>query len=72
MLSFFRTKSTEVSVDKIIEGTNSIALKVDRTAIDVANRDDPMSTNQNTHTNEKLKSLGYQNEDELKQTIYGK
>lgn len=74
MLSFFRTKSSDASVDKITEGTNEIALNIDKAAIDIANcnADDSMSNVQSTCSNELLTSLGYQNEDKLKQTIYGK
>lgn len=74
MLSFFRTKSSDASVDKITEGTNEIALNIDKTAIDIANcnADDSMSNVQSTCSNELLTSLGYQNEDKLKHTIYGR
>lgn len=74
MLSFFRTKSSDASVDKITEGTNEIALNIDKTATDIANcnADDSMSNVQSTCSNELLTSLGYQNEGKLKQTIYGR
>lgn len=75
MLSFFRTKSTEATVDKIIEGTKGIAIKVDKNAIDIANcnRDESMSSNQINQTpNELLNSLGYHNESALRDKIFSK
>lgn len=75
MLSFFRTKSTEATVDKIIEGTKGIAIKVEKTAIDIANcnKDESMSSNQINQTpSELLNSLGYHNEVALRDTIFSK
>lgn len=71
MLSFFRTKSSEATVDKIINGTKDLSLKVDETPIDIANMQS-ISSDHNTDASNLLKSLGYQNELELRDTIYGK
>lgn len=65
MLSFLRTKS-EATVNKIVNGTKDLSLKVDETPIDVANMESTLSDG-----NTSLKSHGYQNEAELKETIYG-
>lgn len=70
MLSFFRSKSSEASVDKIVNGTKNIALEVDETPIDAANMQPISNDNQNNDAS--LQSLGYQNETELRETIYGK
>lgn len=71
MLSFFRTKSSEASVDKIINGTKDLSLKVDETPIDKANMQS-ISSEHSTDASNLLKSLGYQSEMELRDTIYGK
>lgn len=71
MLSFFRSKSTEATVDKIINGTKNLALKVDETPIDAVLNMQSIS-NDNDNANTSLQSLGYQNETELRETIYGK
>lgn len=67
MLSFFRSKSSETSVDKIVTGTKELSLQVDESPIDVVN----MQSISHDNTNESLQSLGYQNEIELRETIYG-
>lgn len=75
MLSFFRSKSSETSVvDKIVNGTKNLAIEVDETPIDAAaNMQTISDKNDNTNTKTtSLQSLGYQNETELKETIYGK
>lgn len=72
MLSFFRSKSSETSaIDKIVNGTKNLAIEVDETPIDAANMQTISDNNDNTKTTS-LQSLGYQNETELKETIYGK
>lgn len=67
MLSFFRTKSSEGNVDKIVTGTKDLSLAVDETPIDIAN----MQSMLNDVMHDTLQSLGYQNEIELRETIYG-
>lgn len=66
MLSFFRTKSTETNVDKIINSTKDLSLNVDETSIDAANMES------NANSNDDLRTLcGYQNENDLRNTIFG-
>lgn len=67
MLSFFRTKSTETSVDKIVNGTKVLSLDVDETPMDVAK----MQSIANDDVKDSLQSLGYQDEIQLRDTIYG-
>lgn len=67
MLSFFRSKSSETSVDKIVNGTKVLSLNVDETPMDVAK----MHSIANIDVKDSLQSLGYQNEIELRETIYG-
>lgn len=69
MLSFFRTKSSEANIDKVVNGTKDLSLEVDDTPIDIANM---QSHSSNQNINDSLNLLGYQNETELKETIYGK
>lgn len=81
MLSFFRTKSSEV--DNIINGTKNLSVEpIEATTTYNMNINTPaaasshVTTNQNitidtTKSNELLKSLGYQNATELKESIYG-
>ncbi|XP_055319914.1 MIP18 family protein galla-1 isoform X2 [Sitodiplosis mosellana] len=71
MLSFFRSKSSETSVvDKIVNGTKNLALQVNETSIvAAANMQSISDNNDNTNTTS-LQSLGYQNETELRETIY--
>lgn len=72
MLSFFRSKSTEVTVDKIVNGTKNLNIKVDEISIDAVNMQSISNDNQNNeNANTSLQSLGYQNETELRETIYG-
>lgn len=68
MLSFFRTKSSEATVDKIIDDTKNLALKVDET-IDNTNMD--TKSNNNDTDQSLLKSLGYHNDQQLRETIFG-
>lgn len=70
MLSFFRTKSSEATVDKIINGTKDLALKVDETPVDAANME-PISNQNGIDPDKLLKSLGYQDATELRETIFG-
>lgn len=73
MLSFFRSKSSEASVvDKIVNGTKNLAIEVDETPIDAAANMQTISDNNDNTKTTSLQSLGYQNETELKETIYGK
>lgn len=67
MLSFFRTKSTETSVDKIVNGTKVLSLDVDETPMDVAK----MQSIADDDVKDSLQSLGYQDEIQLRDTIYG-
>lgn len=69
MLSFFRTKSSEANIDKVVNGTKDLSLDIDEIPIDIANM---QSHSNNQNTNDLLNLLGYQNETELKETIYGK
>lgn len=65
MLAFLRSKSNDVPVDKIVDGTKKLNLHT--------NNDDssaPMSIVQQC-PEDLIKSLGYQNADDLKETIYG-
>lgn len=73
MLSFFRTKSSEAAVDKIIDGTKDIALNVDKSVVDIAScsTNESMSSEQNASSSDLLSSLGYQDEGDLRETIYG-
>lgn len=68
MLSFFRTKSSDRTVDKIIDGTKDMSLKVDEVPIDAANM---QSSAVHPDAANLIESLGYQSETELKETIYG-
>lgn len=70
MLSYFRTKSTEAT-DKIINGIENLAVKVDEKPADVAASMDTISKQFDNNPSNLLKSLGYQNETELRETIYG-
>lgn len=76
MLSFFRNKTSETSVDKIINATKNLVLKVDETPIDAATMDtitadsnDNANANTNAKTTHKMKA--YQNDTELKDAIFG-
>lgn len=72
MLSFFRTKSSESSVDKIINGTTNLSIAEVATPQNI--KSNMQSTTYDIHTNDPnalLKSLGYNNDTELKETIYG-
>lgn len=81
MLSFFRTKSSEV--DNIINGTKNLSVEpIEATTTynmninTTAAASSHVTTNQNitidaTQSNDLLKSLGYQNATELKESIYG-
>lgn len=72
MLSFFRTKSSEASLDKIINGTKNIGLDVDKTSIDpIASMESTPIQFDNDPKN-LLKSLGYQDEMQLRGTIFGR
>lgn len=72
MLSFFRTKSSEATVDKIINGIEHLATKTDEKPVDVAASMDTISKqSDNPNPSSLLKSLGYENETELRETIYG-
>lgn len=73
MLSFFRTKSSEGTVDKIINGTKNLSIEVAQVATPQIKQNMQSTTNVN-HMNEPntlLKSLGYNDDTELKETIYG-
>lgn len=61
-----------MTVDKIVNGTKNLALKVDETSIDAVNMQSISNENKNNeNSNTSLQSLGYQNETELRETIYG-
>lgn len=75
MLSFFRTKSGETAVDRIISGTDALSIEHIETADGILNA---MATTaadrKQTDANEQdalLQSLGYQNADDLKECIFG-
>lgn len=73
MLSFFRTKSSDGTVDKIINGTKNLSIEVAEIAAPQNTQNMQSTTNEN-HTNDPnalLKSLGYNDDTELKETIYG-
>lgn len=73
MLSFFRTKSSEGTVDKLINGTKNLSVKVTEVAApqNTPNMQSTTNDNQTNDPNALLKSLGYNNDTELKETIYG-
>lgn len=76
MLSFFRNKSTETSVDKIINATKNLVLQVDEIPIDAATMDtntDESNANANTKTKTKTTYTmqAYENDAELKDAIFG-
>ena len=64
MLSFFRTKSTDTTqVDGVVTATQNLTMQ----------SNSPSTTNaeESTDSSELLKTLGYANSTELKETIYG-
>lgn len=75
MLSFFRTKSSEATVDKIINGTKHLSVEVAEIATPKNTQIMQSTTtnpdNQKSDPNALLRSLGYKNDVELKETIYG-
>lgn len=74
MLSFFRNKSTETSVDKIINATKNLVLQVDEIPIDAATMDtntDESNANANTKTKTTYTMQAYENDAELKDAIFG-
>lgn len=69
MLSFFRTKSDETTVDKIISGTHGLSIEhIERAANKLDTMDSAAIANNHDSL---LKSLGYQNAVDLKECIYG-
>lgn len=72
MLSFFRNKSSETSVDKIINATKNLVLPVDETPIDAATMDtNTDESNANASKKPAYKMQAYQNDAELKDAIFG-
>lgn len=72
MLSFFRNKSSETSVDKIINATKNLVLQVDETPIDAATMDtNTDESNANANAKTAYKMHAYQNDAELKDAIFG-
>lgn len=80
MLSFFRTKSGETAVDKIISGTDALSIThsdtpdnqldtMDLTGVVALDR--KLSNDDAKDHEVLLKSLGYQNATDLKECIYG-
>ncbi|XP_031622344.1 MIP18 family protein galla-1 [Contarinia nasturtii] len=69
MLSFLRSKSSEATVNKIVNGTKDLSLEVDETRIDVVDMQSKLNE-PNNDVRASLKSLGYKNETELRETIY--
>lgn len=75
MLSFFRTKSGETAVDRIISGTEALSIehieaadgKLDVMASTTVDRKQTDANQQDAL----LQSLGYQNATDLKECIYG-
>lgn len=71
MLSFLRSKSSDVSVNEIVDGTNKLHFN--------QNNNDSTSQMTGSQSNQPIqnrpenliKSLGYQNANDLKETIYG-
>lgn len=57
MLSFFKSKIPQISLEKIVDGTNSLNMSSE--------------SFQSKTANEILSSLGYQDENDLRETIYG-
>lgn len=81
MLSFFRSKSSDATVNKIISDTENLSIEKAEIAIETtvtpitamnSTTINTKSPNECTDSNALLKSLGYQNETELRETIYGK
>lgn len=72
MLSFFRNKSSETSVDKIINATKNLVLNVDETPIDAAAAMDTITDDSNANANAKTphKIHVYRNDSELKDAIF--
>lgn len=73
MLSFFRTKSSEDTVNTIINGTKNLSVEVAEIATP-EHLQIMQSTNDNNqlnHSNALLRSLGYNDDNDLKETIYG-
>lgn len=71
MLSFFRTKSSEGTVDKIINGTKNLSIEVAEVVTPQNTQNMQSNKNHSNDPNALLKSLGYNNDTELKETIYG-
>lgn len=72
MLSFFRNKSSETSVDKIINATKNLVLPVDETPIDAATMGTHTDeSNANASKKPAYTMQAYQNDAELKDAIFG-
>lgn len=69
MLSFFRSKSSDATVDKIINGTKDI--RIDEATID-ASKMETISNQNGIDSNNLLHSLGYPDEMKLRETIFGR
>lgn len=70
MLSFLRSKSSDVPVDKIVDGTNKLNLHMNNNDSTAQMSASQLATSQQS-PDDLLKSLGYQNATDLKETIYG-
>lgn len=70
MLSFLRSKSSDVSVDKTVDGINKLNLHPNINDSS-AQMSKIQSTTSHLSPEDLLKSLGYQNATDLKETIYG-
>lgn len=71
MLSFLRSKSSDVSVDKTVDGINKMNLHPNNNDLSAQMSNNQSTTSQLSPEN-LLKSLGYQNATDLKETIYGR
>lgn len=71
MLSFLRSKSSDIPVDKIVSGTNELSLHTNNNDSAAQMSDTPMTASQQQCPDDLLKSLGYQNANDLRETIYG-
>lgn len=71
MLSFLRSKSSDIPVDKIVNGTNELSLHTNNNNSAAQMSDAPTTASHQQCSEDLLKSLGYQNANDLRETIYG-
>lgn len=71
MLSFLRSKSSDTPVDKIINGTSELSLHTNNEDSAAQMSSVPTTASPQQSSEDLLKSLGYQNANDLRETIYG-